>query len=73
MFKPIPNFISMIYLNSSAIARVDYDEVEGILIIYFRGSGRYAFHGVPWEVYSGLVSSSSPGRYYNRYIRGRYR
>lgn len=63
----------MITLNSSAIAGVDYEEWSGTLVIYFHGSGGYTFRGVPWSVYSGLVSSSSPGSYYNSYIRGRYR
>lgn len=60
-------------LNSSAIRGVDYDEFTGDMTIYFRSSGGYTFHGVPWDVYSGLINASSPGWYYNFYIRGRYR
>ncbi len=63
----------MTTLSSSAIRAVDYNAFNGDLTIYFRSSGGYTFHGVPWDVYDGLVSSSSPGTYYNNHIRGRYR
>lgn len=62
----------MTTLSSSAIRAVDYDEFTGELTIYFRSSGGYTFYGVPWEIYAGLVSSSSPGTFYNQHIRGRY-
>jgi len=63
----------MTTLHSSAIRAVDYNEFNGDLTIYFHDSGGYTFHGVPWDVYVGLISASSPGSYYNRHIRGRYR
>lgn len=63
----------MTYLSSSAIRAVDYHASSGRLTIYFHSSGGYTFYGVPWDVYEGLVLSSSPGSYYNRRIRGRYR
>lgn len=62
----------MTLLNSSAIRAVDYNESTGELIIYFRSSGGYTFRGVPWEIYSGLVASNSPGTFYHQHIRGRY-
>jgi hypothetical protein len=61
-------------LNSSAIESVDYDPDTGHLEIWFTHSGGpYSFYRVPYERYYGLITSSSPGAYYNRYIRGRYR
>lgn len=63
----------MTYISSSAIRAVDYHWSSGRLTIYFHSSGGYTFYRVPVEVYNGLVSSSSPGSYYNSYIRGRYR
>lgn len=62
----------MTTLSSSAIRAVDYNEFTGELTIYFHSSGGYTFYRVPWEIYVGLVSSSSPGTFYNQYIRGRY-
>ena len=63
----------MIYLNSSAILAVDYDDWSHTLTIEFTSGGSYTFHGVPASVYQGLVNASSPGTYYNENIRGRYR
>jgi len=60
-------------LNSSAIDSVDYDPWTGQMRIWFTSGGPYTFYGVPYEVYHGLITASSAGSYYNRYIRGRYR
>ena len=36
-------------------------------------SGRsYTLHGVPVHHYHGLLSASSPGWYFNTYLKGRY-
>ena len=64
----------MIYLNSSAIRCVDYDGWSHVMSIQFTsGVIFYSFYRVPVEVYYGLISASSAGKYYNHYIRGRYR
>jgi hypothetical protein len=53
---------------------VDYDAWSKVLSIQFTsGVIFYSFFGVPVEVYYGLISASSAGKYYNHYIRGRYR
>jgi hypothetical protein len=63
----------MTALASSAIAAADYDPRSRTLHITFRSGGTYTFHGVPADIYRGLVMSSSPGSFYHRYIRGRFR
>jgi hypothetical protein len=63
----------MVFLNSSALLAVDYDAWSKILTIQFTSGGLYTFNGVPEWVFHGLISAASPGRYYNHYIRGRYR
>jgi hypothetical protein len=63
----------MIYLNSSAIVGVDYDFWSQVMTIQFTSGGVYDFHGVPASVFHGLVNAPSPGRYYNHFVRGRYR
>ena len=63
--------MSLIPVSSSAIRSIGYDGYT--LAVVFRNSGRYDHPGVPYEVYAGLMQASSKGRYYNRYIRGRYR
>jgi len=63
----------MITLNSSVIAGVSYSEWSRSLVVYFRSGRAYTHLGVPVEVYRGLIEAESAGRFYNAYIRGRYR
>lgn len=64
----------MPYLNSSAIARVEYYTPTRTMQIWFRGGTHaYDFYNVPEPVYLGLIQASSAGSYYDRYIKDRYR
>lgn len=63
--------MSMIPVNSSAIAAIGYE--AGLLAVTFHNTGTYFHPGVPYSVYAGLMNASSMGAYYNRFIRGRYR
>ncbi|HRI81345.1 MAG TPA: KTSC domain-containing protein [Opitutaceae bacterium] len=60
-------------MNSSAIADVAYDPSSRTLQITFRSGGTYTFHGVPADIYRGLITASSPGSFYHNHIRGRFR
>jgi KTSC domain len=65
--------IDMPLLNSTAIARVEYDESNQHLNIWFhRSGGPYTYFGVPKSIYSGLLSAASAGRYFDFYIRDKY-
>lgn len=59
-------------LNSSAIARAEYDKPSGQLHIWFHDTGLYTYYGVPESVYLGLMTAPSAGRYFNDRIRDRY-
>lgn len=61
-------------ISSTAISHVTYDiESEELEISFAQGgSGTYTFYNVPVSVVVGLVTASSPGRYYNSTIRGVY-
>ena len=61
----------MIRVNSSAIRSVGYHGYT--LTVEFCTGRVYDHPGVPESVYHGLMSASSKGSYYSRYIRGRYR
>jgi hypothetical protein len=63
--------MTMIQVNSSAIAAVGYDGYT--LSVEFHSGRTYDHPGVPYSVYAGLMNASSMGAYYSRYIRGRYR
>lgn len=60
-------------MNSTAIRRVEYDPKTSVMQIWFvQGGHSYDFCGVPQSVYDELITASSAGTYYDRYIRDRY-
>jgi hypothetical protein len=63
--------MTMIAVNSSAIAAVGYD--GHTLSVQFTTSDTVYDHpGVPYSVYIDFMNAPSMGAYYNRYIRGHY-
>lgn len=61
-----------ILVSSSDLASVGYDENSHILEIEFLRGGIYQYSGVPKNIYEGLMSASSKGKYFHRYIRDNY-
>ena len=59
-------------LNSSSIFDVEYDPESRALTVTFRSGRSYTLHDVPEHEYHGLLNSSSPGWYFNAYLKGRY-
>lgn len=66
-------------LNSSCLASVEYEdnsveyeEDSGTMYLTFRSGRTYTLHGVPDYHYYGLLNASSPGQYFNAYLKGRY-
>lgn len=57
-------------LNSSCITRAEYE--SGTLYLTFRSGRTYTLRCVPERLYLGLLSASSPGQYFNDYLKGRY-
>lgn len=60
-------------LPSRAIRRIAYDDDARILSVWFRDSGRYLYFDVPYDLFEGLKSAPSAGRYFVETIKGRYR
>ena len=58
-------------LNSSCLAWVEYDFDSGTMYVRFRNGGSYTLH-VPERHYYGLLNATSPGRYWNYYLKGNY-
>ena len=58
--------------GSSNLESGTFDDATGILTVAFQGGGRYAGK-VPRSIVDGLKGAPSPGQYYWRQIRGRYR
>ena len=63
--------MSMIPVNSSAIAAIGYE--NGVLAVAFHNTGTYYHPSVPYVVFAGLLQAGSKGAFYNAYIRGRYK
>jgi hypothetical protein len=57
-------------LNSSCIIWAEYE--AGTLYLKFNSGRTYTLSNVPESLYIGLLSASSPGRYFNDYLKGRY-
>ena len=55
------------------IRSVGYDERHSLLEIEFTSGKIYQYEAVPEEVYRGLMSAGSKGRYFDEQINGRFR
>ena len=63
----------MIKVNSSNLRAVGYGSKTGILTIEFNNGGLYEYYDVPQNIYDGLMSDSSKGSFFHRFIRDSYR
>ena len=62
--------MQMISVTSTDIASVGYS--GSTLHIRFNSGGLYAYYNVPADIYNGLMSAGSKGRYFHANIKGRY-
>lgn len=62
-----------IFVESSNLSAVAYDERSNTLEVEFRNGATYHYFDVPELVYRELVSASSHGQYFTQNIRGTYR
>ena len=63
----------MPYVNSTAIAQIEYNSSSHRLQIWFRESGGpYTYFNVPEKAYLAFLASPSKGQYFNDHIRDRY-
>ena len=61
-------------VSSSNLQSVGYDEFNNILEIEFNNNTIYQYYGVSPHIHNGLMSSSSHGAYFDRYVKnGGYR
>lgn len=56
-------------VSSSDIASVGYDTASMVLEIEFRTGSVYQYFQVPLDIYRGLLSAASHGRYFDVYIK----
>ena len=60
-------------VSSSNIASIGYEEKSETLEIEFHSGGVYQYFDVPRNVYNGLMSTGSHGRFFTSNIKGIYR
>ena len=59
-------------VESTTLATVAYDEARKLLQLEFRSRAIYPYFGDPAAVHDALLGAPSKGRYFNRFIRGRF-
>lgn len=64
--------ISLFPVQSSMIAAAGYDSRSHILVVLYNTGKAYEYHHVPPDIFWGLMSAESKGRFMNREVLGRY-
>jgi hypothetical protein len=59
-------------LSSSNLSQYKYDKENQQLAIIFHGGRQYSFRGVDQDTADGLGTTSSPGSYFHRKIKGKF-
>lgn len=62
----------MIYVDSSNVEAIGYDDRNQELHVQFLSGGYYVYHGVAREVFDQFLHAPSKGSYLNREIKGVY-
>lgn len=62
----------MVYVDSSNIEAIGYDDVAQELHVQFLSGGYYVYRNVPRQIFDGLMSAASKGSFLNREVKGVY-
>lgn len=60
-------------VTSSKLASVGYEPNTLILRIEFIKDGIYEYYGIPEFHHTGLMEAESPGRYFKKFIKDKFR
>ena len=60
-------------VDSSNLDWIAYDKDKEDLYIQFRSGGLYVYHDVPYNIFDGLLTAGSKGRYHNMKIKWKYK
>lgn len=61
------------FTNSSSLSYAEYDTVDKVLTVMFTSGKPYRYADVPKEVYQELTEAKSAGKFFQAYIKGRYK
>lgn len=59
-------------VKSSHIAGINYDDSTKVLTVNFQSGHVYTYSGVPQSVITLFNLAESKGKYFDKYIRGKY-
>lgn len=62
----------MIYVDSSNIEAIGYDDDAQELHVRFLWGGYYIYQGVPRQIYDDIMLASSKGSFFNREVKNIY-
>ena len=66
--------LKLVCVISNNIEAIDFDSLNNNLLIKFKNSSKvYKYHNVSRSVFENFMSSSSKGRFFIRYIKGKYK
>ena len=62
----------MFAVNSSCVAAVGYE--DGTLFVLFHKNPKiYPLPNVPYSLFAAFLNAPSPGEFWNRYLRGKFK
>lgn len=64
--------LEMIFVDSSNIEAVGYDDDSQELHVQFLGGGCYVYHQVPRQIFDEFINAPSKGSFLNREIKNVY-
>ncbi len=59
----------MIYVESSNLQAVGFDENQNILIVEFKHGGTYHYYDIDKTIFDELLVADSKGTYLNEYVK----
>ena len=66
--------LKLVCVKSNNIEAIDFDSLNNNLLIKFKNSSKvYKYKNVSKCIFENLMSSTSKGRFFIRYIKGKYK
>ncbi len=59
----------MVYVESSNLQAVGFDENQNSLFVEFKKSGTYQYFGVDKSIYEGILIADSKGKYFIEHVK----
>jgi hypothetical protein len=64
--------VTLIAINSTAVAAIGYE--NGTLFVLFHDNPKiYPLPNVSYDLFQEFLNSTSPGTFWNRYLRGKFK